>query len=305
MMLARRYQRQRLHLELNPVHVRRTVLLAVAALVASLPFIAASLGPWSSRSQSSAARSASPLIQQGGNGEEGPLQRFALWLGFGSDPGGRPEQFEQLQPVPVQPRAQQPDSSFNWWILVAMLVILALGVLAWWLWRRRKPAVGPVYVQAAAQPLARLEAVGESIGRPRAPFEGAITYGRELARRTGDPRLAAAGPLVSSQVYESAFVNPREVDANLSGIEFSPPSPPSQPSFGERFTSRVNRFRLSPRSVLFALLFVAATVIVGWVVVPQLGDLESDRFESGLGLEQLQVVPFAAENIDHDGVRGT
>lgn len=305
MLLARRYQRQRLQLEPSAVHIRRTVILAVGALVASLPFIAASLGPWSARSQSSASRSASPLVPQRGRGEEGALQRFARWLGFGPDPGGQPGQFEPLQPVPVQPRPQQPDESFNWWILVAVLVILAFAVLAWWLWRRRKPAIGPEYSPAAAQPLARLEAVGESIGRPRAPFEGAITYGRELARRTGDARLAAAGPLVSSQVYESAFVNPGEVDANLRGIESSPPPPPPRPSFGERLTSWVDRFRFSPRSVLLALLFVAAIVIVGWVVVPRLGDLESDRFESGLaGLEQLQVVPLAAEHIDHDGVRG-
>ena len=147
-LLARRYQRQRLGIELNPVHIRRTVLLAMAALVATLPFIAASLGPWSSRSQSSAGRSASPLVPQRGSGEEGLLQRFARWLGFGSDGDPQPGTFEPLQPIPVQP--PEPDDPFNWWILVAVLVVIALLLLAWWLWRRRKPAAAPTFAPAPA-----------------------------------------------------------------------------------------------------------------------------------------------------------
>ncbi len=280
MLLARRYQRQRLDLELNPVHIRRTVLLAMGALVATLPFIAASLGPWSARGQSSAGRSASPLVPQGGSGEEGALQRFARWLGFGNEGDHQPGDFERLQPVPVRP--PEPDNPFNWWIVVAVVVIVALLLLAWWLWRRRspRPELAPAY--EAARPLARLEAVGESIGRPRAPFEGAITYGHELARRTGDARLAAAGPLVSSQVYESAFVNPSEVDANLAGIEAAPPPAPPRPRLGERMQARMDSSRISPRVALMSLLAVAAIVIAAWILIPRLGDLDENTFEFGL-----------------------
>jgi hypothetical protein len=279
-LLARRYQRQRLDLELTPIHIRRTVLLAMGALVATLPFIAASLGPWSARGQSSAGRSASPLVPQGGSAEEGALQRFARWLGFGDEGGQQPGDFERLQPVPVRP--PEPDDAFNWWIVVAVVVIVALLLLAWWLWRRRspRPELAPAY--ETARPLARLEAVGESIGRPRAPFEGAITYGRELARRTGDPRLAAAGPLVSSQVYESAFVNPREVDANLAGIEAAPPPAPPRPPLAERMRAQMDRSPISPQLVLISLLAIAAIVIAAWIVIPRLGDLDDDGFELAL-----------------------
>ena len=284
MLLARRYQRQRLGFELNPVHIRRTVLLAMAALVATLPFIAASLGPWSARAQGAAGRSASPLLPQPGSGQESALQRFARWLGFGDHAERQPGGFERLEPVPVQP--PEPDDPFNWWIIAAIVAVVALLLFVWWLWRRRtpKPGLGPVY--EAARPLARLEAVGESIGRPRAPSEGAITYGRVLAGRTGDPRLAAAGPLVSSQVYESAFANPTEVDANLAGLEASPPPLPPRLPFMERVQDRIDRSPISGRSVLIGLVAIAAIVIVGWVVIPRLGELDDDRFEFGAAISQ-------------------
>ena len=287
MLLARRYQRQWLKVDLNPDHIRRTALLAMAALVATLPFLAASLGAWSSRAQGRAINSASPLVPTDGSAQDGALQRFARWLGFGDDGPFRPGEFDSLQPFPVRPN--DPDDPFNWWIIVAIVVIIGLLVLAWWLWSRRKPPAAPVFVPESARPLARLEAVGAQIGRPRSPSEGAITYGRELAKRTGDPRLAEAGPLVSSQIYESAFANPNKVDSSLTGIEATPPPPLPQPSFGERLAQRWQRFRLSPRAVLVGLLLVAVTVAVGWVVLPRLGDLDDDnRFE------------FGAELVDHD-----
>ncbi len=295
MLLARRYQRQRMHLPPSPEHLRRSLLFATAALVATLPFIAASLGPWSSRTQPSASRSASPLVpEQGQGGSESAFQRFARWLGFGDDPAAPLGQGEPVQPVPP-PRAQPPDDPFNWWIVIIVLAVVAVLLLAWWLWRRRTPPVGPAFVAAPARPLARLEAVGAQIGRPRAPFEGAITYGRELARQTGDARLAAVGPLVSSEVYQSAFANPGAVDADLAGIEAAPPPPMPTPTLGERIRARLGRLHISATGVFVALLVVAAVVVIGWVLIPRLGDLESDRFESGS--QQLQIVPAATQHI--------
>lgn len=282
-LLARRYQRQRLDLELDPVHIRRTVLLAMAALVATLPFIAASLGPWSARGQSSAGRSASPLIPQRGSGEEGALQRFARWLGFGNN-GDTPQSgLEPLQPIPVRP--PEPDDPFNWWILVAVLAIIALLVLAWWLWRRSKSIELPAYAPAPATPLARLEAVGKSIGRPRAPFEGAITYGRVLAKRTGDARLAVTGPLVSSQVYESAVVNPRDVDSNLAGIEAAPPPPLPKPSLGERLSARFAWLHFSLKGAIIALVVVILVIASAWYGIGQLGDLDDSNLQFRAALQ--------------------
>lgn len=293
MLLSRRYQRQRLQLDLNPLHIRRTVLIAVAAMAATIPFIAASLGAWSGRSQGSPSSSASPLVSRPRPGEEGALQRFAQWLGFGED-GDPFNQLDPLQPVPVRPRP--PDDPFNWWIVVAVLAILGLLVLAWWLWRRSQRTPAPDYAPVVAAPLARLEAVGERIGRPRAPHEGVITYGRVLADKTGDERLASVGPLVSGQVYQSAFASPREVGANLATLEATPPPLPPPPTVAERFAMRLAQLP-SNRALGIGLLAVIAIVITGWIVVPRLGELrQPGRFESGL--EQLQIVPLGTEHID-------
>jgi len=268
MLLARRYQRQRQQIDLTPLHVRRTVLLAVAALVAVLPFLGSSAGAWS-RNEFSPTGSAAPLFEPSRTGQ-GALERFARWLGFGPDYVLGDEGPELIpQDVPAQ-----PDDPFNWWILVAIVATLMLAGLAWWLWRRRSSRVTPLAGPAAATPLARLEALGEQIGRPRRDHEGAITYSKLLAERTGDTRLAEAGPLVSGQVYQSAFAMPGRVDESLRRIETSPPPPPS---LGERFSARLTSLRLSPKALLIGAVGFVVLVIAGWLAATQFGDLDEDR----------------------------
>ena len=276
-LLARRYQRHRMLLDVNPDHIRRTSLFAMAALVATLPFLELSLGPWSSRGDSSSFDSARPLIEQARPGEEGALQRFARWLGFGPDT----DQFNQGPLVPGPVRPLQQDEPFNWWIVVLIVLIVAMLGLAWWLWRRINAQVVEDSMPTAADPLARLEAIGASIGRPRRPFEGAITYGQVLAEQTGDSRLAQTGPLVSSQVYESAFVNPGEVSQSLSGIESAPPPAPPRPPLSERLREQARSISVSAQAIAAAVLAAALIAAAIFIVLPRLGDLESDRFESG------------------------
>ena len=282
MLLARRYQRQRLQLELNPDHIRRTVLVALAALAATIPFIAASVGAWSSRSRGAPSSSASPLVSRPGPGEESVLRRFAEWLGFGPN-GELPQNLERLEPVPVRPL--QPDEPFNWWIVVLAVIIVAMLVLAWWLWRRLRQQPEVFYGPVAAEPLARLEAVGERVGRPRRENEGAITYGRVLAERTGDTRLAQVGPLVSGQVYQSAFANPRQVGNDLSGLESAPPPVPPTPPWRERLAERRTQLP-SNRTIGIGVVAVLALVLAGWLLVPKLGRLQQPR-QVERGIEQL------------------
>jgi|GEM_PF-1869230 len=296
-LLARRYQRMRQHIDLSPTHIRRTVILAMVALVAALPFLSSAVGAWSENARNRSVPSARPLVGgDQGPGEEGLLQRFARWLGFGDDGEGGAQfgEGEPLRPVPRQPL--EPDDPFNWWLLVLGIVIVLFLGLAWWLWRRRKPPVAPVFGPIAAQPLARLEAVGASIGRPRAAHEGAISYGQSLADHTGDRRLAEAGPLVSGQVYESAFADPTRVEANLAGIEASPPPSPAPPSIGERLGRWIDRLPVTPRGLLIGALGVVLAIMVGWLIIPRLGDLDAPGQRFGQSAEQLQVVPLSAEH---------
>lgn len=269
-LLARRYQRRRMQLPVSHAHIRRSLLVATAALIATLPFVSTSLGPWSQRASSVNSRSASPLVGRGEPGDENVLQRLARWLGFGPDPGSEVGQGEPLIPRPIRP--EQPDEPFNWWIVVFVIVVLALLALGWWLWRRRNRTVS-IEAPTAAEPLARLEALGAHIGRPRRPFEGAITYARVLARQTGDARLAETGPLVSGEVYQSAFADPGRVDENLRGIEAAPPPPAPRPSVAQRVSDRIARSRISAAYLFAALAAIALMVIVVLVVVPRLGSL--------------------------------
>ena len=156
--------------------------------------------------------------------------------------------------------------------------------LAFWLWRRLRSQEVPGLVPVAATPLARLEAIGATIGRPRRASEGAITYGQVLAEQTGDRRLANAGPLVSGQVYQSPFANPGAVSQNLDGIESAPPPPLPQPSMAERISGRVGSMQFSLRTLGYGALAVALIVIGVFVVLPRLGDLEVDQFQSGLSV---------------------
>jgi hypothetical protein len=277
--LARRYQRQRLGLDASATHHRRTALIAIAALACTLPFIDYSIGAWSARSRFQPAPSADPLFSPQQSGEESLLTRIARYLGFGRDGDELGARFDPLSPNLVFPR--EPDDPFNWWIVVIVVVVLAVLGLLWWLWKRRTRTEAPAWRPVPATPLARLEAVGESVGRRRADHEGAITYAFALAERTGDSRLAGVGPLVSGQVYESRLVEPAAVDADLRGLEAAPPPAPPQPSLAERVANRARRLPITAKGLLYAGLGIAALVVIGWLVIPRLGDLESETWEYG------------------------
>lgn len=271
-LLARRYQRMRLGLPSSHEHVRRSVLVAAVGLLLTLPFVDSAFGPWSDRA-SSAARSADPLFEprQRGDGGESALERFVRWLGFGDD--GDPVRPGEFEPVPPGVRPEPEDDPFNWWPLLLVMAVLALAALVWWLWRRRRPSGAAGGWSVAADPLARLEAVGAQVGRPRQRHEGAITYGRALAKSTGDARLAETGPLVSGAVYQSAFADPRRVDDNLRGIEATPPPPPAAPPIRERLANRITGLRMQASVVFASLAAVALTIVIVLVIVPRLGAL--------------------------------
>lgn len=275
LLLARRYQRMRMGLSSSHEHVRRSVLIAAVGLVLTLPFINSAFGPWSERA-SSGARSADPLFEprRRGDGDDGEsaLERFVRWLGFGDD-GDTPVRPGDLEVVPPGVLPEPEDDPFNWWPLLLVLALLALAGLLWWLWRRRRPGSVTGGAVVAADPLARLEALGVQVGRPRQRHEGAITYGRELAKTTGDARLAETGPLVSGAVYQSAFADPRRVDDNLRGIEATPPPPPASPPVRQRLAERAAGVRIQAPVLFASLAAVALTIVVVLVIVPRLGAL--------------------------------
>lgn len=299
-MLARRDIRRRLEI---PQSVSRTVFTLASALVAflvTLMYADLSFGSSPGGTGSSGATSAQPAFGQEGGSGENIVHRIMRALGFGTGSGsGRPGEFV----LGASPPPDDPDG-WPWLLLLVIAVALAiLGVLAYWLWRRRRGTAGEP-VAARARPLARLEAVGHMVGRERSPSEGALTYASALAAFTGDRRLDQAGNLVSSEIYESSSADPRVVDDNLSGLEAEPPEKPPRPPLRSRLRARFADSAITPKGAALGLVGVVLVVVAGWKVAPRLGQLSSepDAFAFGPSTEPPEewdwLQGVAAEQLD-------
>ncbi len=122
------------------------------------------------------------------------------------------------------------------WLLVAIvvLVVLLLLLMLIYLLRRDDSSVGgralsnDARMEAALQ---RLEAIGNSVGRPRHKHEGALGYADALFDLTGDDRLRAVGPLLSAHMFDRSSASDAErlsaLEDTLSEIEANPPLVPA------------------------------------------------------------------------------
>jgi len=167
-------------------------------------------------------------------------------------------------------RLVDPESNRRWWLLalVAAVLLALLVAVVWLVLRRRRRGREPDAVTAVE----RLEAVGRRMGRRRRPDEGMLGYASALAQRTGDGRLAVAGPEVSALVYRSRTASDVRVEQALEALETSPPPRPprrrSLPEMAHGVRSRLG-FPVAAAGVAAALVIIGA---VG-VAVPRLSDL--------------------------------
>jgi transglutaminase-like putative cysteine protease len=115
--------------------------------------------------------------------------------------------FDPTASVPLA-GADQADRSLGRWILDHLLALVlgvgALALLAWGvavLVRRRRADHADRPVGWVAEADARLGAVGERVGWPRAPSETATTYAASLGRRLRDPGAAEVGSVIDLALY--------------------------------------------------------------------------------------------------------
>ncbi|MEZ5204327.1 MAG: hypothetical protein R2701_08080 [Acidimicrobiales bacterium] len=121
---------------------------------------------------------------------------------------------DQQTTPPDEPKEQAKPS---WATLLRVLGVLLLvaavvAALAWW-WRRRHPAE-PGALEQTAPPWAlalarRIEGEGAARGRPRAPGESVVAYGRALTDGAlPDPRLARVAEVVSDALFSGRDPGP-------------------------------------------------------------------------------------------------
>ena len=260
--------------------VARGLITAVAVLAAYLLaqlFLRATAGE---PDRNSPARPESPQIE--GDGVIARLMRYLLEDGVDFDIPSRPID------VPDQ---IEPESSLLWWIVAAAATAAAL-LVAWTVRRRNRG--GLVGDPNAAPSLRRLEAVGEAIGRPRKPSEGALSFADRLGGLTGDTRLSSVGSAVSGQTYQSATADPAVVQAGLTTLEAEPPPPPPRIAMADRMRRAQGNgtFTLRGAALIGAGLVLIGTIgWFGWTRASDLGSQPTElAYRSGEafpGLQQL------------------
>ena len=266
-MLARRDQRCRLKMPRTLRRTAMTLLYALAGFLATLLFANASAGAPPTDSEGREAP-ASPT------GEDSWLDQFSSWL-FQRGDGVDTSTPSRLVQVPGQPQTgTTPPDSTPWllWLALALGAVALVAAVIWF--RRRRQRSGTVqHDPNAALTLARLEAIGATVGRRRAANEGALTFASKLAQHTGDSRLDEAGPLVSGDVYATNAVEPQLVQSQLTAVESDPPPPPPIPPRIQRIVGRVRSLPVSRRGVFVSLASLAGLGALVWFAAPKLGDL--------------------------------
>ncbi|MEM8705056.1 MAG: hypothetical protein AAGE98_01255 [Actinomycetota bacterium] len=236
----------------------RTIGMLVAAFLLTVPFAALAIG---SSFGSSGAEPAPAVFADDGDGDASVLAQIvdAVRDAFGQGSNEAPG---------TGSSPPDPESSFNWWFVVAIVLLVLAVVLAavWWWTRRRRLA------EASGWSLARLERVGAAVGRRRRPHEGPLTYASALASHTGDERLRAAGPLVSSRVYDAISADDRRTDESLRGLEASPPAKPHR-TLRERISARG-----FDRRTAMGVASVGVAGLALWLLATRGGDLRDDPF---------------------------
>ena len=244
---------------------RRTAMFVLVALVLTLPFVnVATLGFSSSRSQGQRAQS----VQIGAGSDDSLIRRIIAYV-FGD--GGE----NNDGTISVGATPPEANSSFPWQLLLVIgivtIVASAIAYLAWRWWRRDRR--GATAIPAAS--LQRLESTGRRVGRPRLRHEGALSFSRAVGVHTGDHRLAAAGELVSGEIYSSPSSDERQVDVALAHIETAPPKRPPRlrlQKLGTSLRKLVPKTRRAWTQLAIAGVFVSAAIVM---ILPRLDSLSS------------------------------
>lgn len=258
--LARRDRWMRLDIPRSIVHTLTTLVVAVLAFVFSLAFASMTIG-----GRSAAADGARPASGTG------PIATLLRMLGVNtSGTGANPSRPVQVPSTPAAPPEPPRDFSVPWLWLLALALIAAV-IAAVVIWRRRRTPKTPAII--SARPLARLEAIGKAIGRPRRSNEGALSYAAALSDRSGDERLPETGDLVSGRLYASVSTDPASVEAQLGQLEATPPVVPKVP-----LGDRIRRAAQWPvdhwRGVALTLGGVGALVVGVFAIAPQVNSFD-------------------------------
>ncbi|MGI9603164.1 MAG: hypothetical protein ACR2QE_14855 [Acidimicrobiales bacterium] len=272
-LLAARSLRRETDVGRSPRRTARSAAFAGLALLLTLPFLSMALDPSSMAENTSTAAAERQSAQPapGGGSASGLLQRLADALArvFGQNNG---------QTVSVGGGEQPPDPDINWWLIAAAVAagaVLIVGAVLLWRWWRRRGQAGPDATPGWS--LLRLEMIGRALGRPRRAHEGALSYADALADRSGDDRLASAGPLVSGHLYESRTTDEELVDRSLTEVEHDPPPRPPLPRL-RRFAARVAApfaSASSRRTLAPAALAIVVVLAGGWLLRPHVHDLRA------------------------------
>lgn len=128
--------------------------------------------------------------------------------------------WQGFDPTASVPLAGEAGDAGSWMDAArrnALQVAVVLAVLVWAV-TAAPGFVGSVRRRLArrrswpARALARLERIGRSAGRPRAPAETPREYARALAAHVGDPRLAAVGETLDRAMFSAGGVGTEEAE---------------------------------------------------------------------------------------------